>query len=137
VTTAAAQLDWLLTDFANRVPGVSNAVVVSSDGLPLAGSDALPRDASDKVAAIASGLSSLTNGAARAFKAGRVIQTIVEMERGFMFLIEISDGSMIAALTAPSADLGLVGHELVLLVDRVGPSLTPELRAEVHGRMVT
>lgn len=137
MTTTAAQLDWVLTDFANRVSGVSNAAVVSSDGLPLASSEALPRDAADKIAAIASGLASLTNGAARAFKAGRVIQTIVEMERGFLFLVGVSDGSLIAALTAPSADLGLVGHELVLLVDRVGPALTPELRAEVHGRMTS
>lgn len=135
--TSAHQLDWLLTDFTRRVSGVSNTVVVSSDGLPLATSDGLPRDAADKVAAIAAGLSSLTNGAARAFSAGRVVQTIVEMERGFVFLVEVSDGSMIAALTAPSADLGLVGHELVLLVERVGPALTPELRAEVHGGLVS
>lgn len=135
MTSPAAQLDWLLTDFANRVSGVSNAAVVSSDGLPLAASEDLPKDAADKIAAIASGLASLTNGAARAFRAGRVIQTIVEMERGFLFLVAVSDGSLIAALTAPSADLGLIGHELVLLVDRVGPALTPELRAEVHGRM--
>lgn len=135
MSSPAAQLDWLLTDFANRVSGVSNAAVVSSDGLPLAASEDLPRDAADKIAAIASGLASLTNGAARAFRAGRVIQTIVEMERGFLFLVGVSDGSLIAALTAPSADLGLIGHELVLLVDRVGPALTPELRAEVHGRI--
>lgn len=137
MSAAAAQLDWLLTDFAERVPGVSNAAVVSSDGLPLAASEALPRDAADKIAAIASGLASLTNGAARAFRAGRVIQTIIEMERGFLFLIGVSDGSLIAALTSPSADLGLVGHELVLLVDRVGPALTPGLRVEVHGRLTS
>ncbi len=135
--SAAAQLDWLLTDFVNRTSGVANAVVVSSDGLPLARSEALPRDAADQIAALSAGLSSLTQGAARAFSAGNVVQTIVEMERGFLFLVGVSDGSLVATLTAPSADLGLVGHELVLLVERVGPALTPALRAEVHGGLAS
>ncbi len=131
------QLDWLLTDFTARVPGVANAVVVSSDGLPLARSEQLNRDAADQIAAIGAGLSSLTGGAARAFKAGSVVQTIVEMERGFLFLVGVSDGSLVAALTSPTADLGQVGHELILLVERVGPALTPALRAQVHGGLAS
>ena len=30
------ELNWLITDFADRVPDVAHAIVVSSDGLPLA-----------------------------------------------------------------------------------------------------
>ncbi|MGD9526273.1 roadblock/LC7 domain-containing protein [Pseudonocardia sp.] len=124
---------WLVTDFADRVPGVAHAVVVSADGLLLTASARLPRDRADQLAAIASGVVSLTNGAARCFDAGGVVQTIIEMDHGIVALMSISDGSCLAVLAAPSCDIGLIGYEMTLLVDRVGQLLTPELRAELQG----
>jgi predicted regulator of Ras-like GTPase activity (Roadblock/LC7/MglB family) len=124
---------WLVANFAERVPGVAHAVVVSADGLLLTSSSRLPRDRADQLAAIASGMVSLTNGAARCFDAGGVVQTIVEMEHGIVALMSISDGSCLAVLAAPTCDIGLVGYEMTLLVDRVGQLLTPELRAELQG----
>jgi predicted regulator of Ras-like GTPase activity (Roadblock/LC7/MglB family) len=126
---------WLVDDFVNRVPGVAHAVVVSSDGMPLAASAHLPRDRADQLAAVASGLVSLTQGAARCFDAGQVVQTVVEMERGIVLLMSISDGSCLGVLAAPSCDIGLVGYEMTLLVDRVGQQLTPQLRAELDGAL--
>lgn len=124
---------WLVSDFADRVPGVAHAVVVSADGLLLTSSARLPRDRADQLAAIASGVVSLTLGAARCFDAGGVVQTIVEMDRGIVALMSISDGSCLAVLAASACDIGLVGYEMTLLVDRVGQLLTPELRAELQG----
>ena len=60
----ARDLSWLVSAFAERVPGVAHAVVVSSDGLLVAISDHLPRDNADKLAAVTSGLMSITAGAA-------------------------------------------------------------------------
>ena len=82
---------------------------------------------------VASGLVSLTQGAARCFDAGGVVQTVVEMDRGIVLLMSISDGSCLAVLASPSCDIGLIGYEMTLLVDRVGQLLTPELRAELQG----
>ena len=96
-------------------------------------SDRLPRDRADQLAAVASGLVSLTQGAARCFDAGGVVQTVVEMDRGIVLLMCISDGSCLAVLASPSCDIGLIGYEMTLLVDRVGQLLTPELRAELQG----
>lgn len=124
---------WLITNFAERVPGVAHAIVVSADGLLLTGSDRLPRDRADQLAAVASGLISLTQGAARCFDAGGVVQTVVEMKRGIVLLMSISDGSCLTVLASPSCDIGLIGYEMTLLVDRVGQLLTPELRAELQG----
>jgi len=124
---------WLVSNFADRVPGVAHAVVVSADGLLLTASSRLPRDRADQLAAIASGVVSLTNGAARCFDAGGVVQTIIEMDHGIVALMSISDGSCLAVLAAPTCDIGLVGYEMTLLVDRVGQLLTPELRAELQG----
>ncbi|QVQ52040.1 roadblock/LC7 domain-containing protein [Spiractinospora alimapuensis] len=122
-------LNWLITDFANRVPDVAHAIVVSSDGLPLAASAGFPADRVDQLAAIASGLSSLTQGAARVFEGGAVAQTVVEMERGLLLVMAISDGSSLAVLAAADCDLGLVAYEMTLLVDRVGRALTPAARS--------
>lgn len=121
-------LSWLLTNFVERVPAVAHAVVVSSDGLPLACSDGFPKDRVDQLAAVTSGLTSLTQGAARVFEGGVVTQTVVEMRRGLLIMMTISDGSSLAVLAAPDCDMGLVAYEMALLVERVGRVLTPEIR---------
>jgi uncharacterized protein len=72
---------WLVANFANNTPGVVHATVVSADGLPIAVSERLDRSRADQLAAIATGLASLSQGAARYFDAGLVKQTVVEMER--------------------------------------------------------
>lgn len=132
-TTHPGQFGWLVSNFAERVPGVAHAVVVSSDGLLLTSSQALPRDRADQLAAVTSGLISLTQGASSCFDGGEVIQTAVELERGSMLLMSISDGSCLAVLAAPDCDLGLVGYEMALLVDRAGELLTPALRQQLRA----
>jgi hypothetical protein len=57
-------------------------MVVSADGLPLAVPERLDRPMADQLAAVASGVASLSQGAARYLEAGLVIQTVVEMQRG-------------------------------------------------------
>lgn len=121
-------LDWLVTDFVDRVRDVAHAVVVSADGLPLAFNTRFPRDHADQLAAVTSGLASLTQGAARVFAAGRVIQTAVEMEAGLFVVMSISNGSSLAVLATAGCDLGLVAYEMSLLVERVGRELTPASR---------
>ena len=64
LSAEARNLNWLVQNFAERVPGVNEAVVVSSDGLPIATSAGLDRDAADRFAAVASGLIGLAYGAA-------------------------------------------------------------------------
>lgn len=133
MTAAHRDLDWLVTDFVERVPGVAHAVVVSSDGLPLARSAEVPPDRADQLAAITSGLASLTGGAAQVFQGGPVDQTVVEMRHGTFLVTAISDGSSLAVLAAPACDMGLVSYEMALLVDRVGHGLTPATRTGGNG----
>jgi hypothetical protein len=131
-TSDPGQFGWLLTNFVDSVPGISHAVVVSSDGLLLTSSAGLPRDRADQLAAVASGMASLTRGAARVFGAGEVLQTVVEMQLGCMLLMSITDGSCLAVLASPGCDMGLVAYEMTLLVDRAGELLTPELRSQLR-----
>ncbi|GAA3852694.1 roadblock/LC7 domain-containing protein [Saccharothrix violaceirubra] len=137
-TPAVEGLDnfsWLVDDFVSRVAGVAHAIVVSADGLLLASSTRLPLDRAEQLAAVASGLVSLNLGAARCFEAGDVRQTVVEMERGYLFLMSISDGSCLAVLAAPNCDIGLIGYAMTRLVERVGVQLTPEIRSQLHVAM--
>jgi hypothetical protein len=128
LSSPVQDLDWIVTDFAGRVPSVAHAIVVSADGLPLAFSEGFPKDRADQLAAVTSGLASLTQGAARVFEGGPVTQTIVEMRRGVLLVMAISDGSSLAVLASADCDLGLVAYEMALLVERVGRALTPEPR---------
>jgi predicted regulator of Ras-like GTPase activity (Roadblock/LC7/MglB family) len=126
-------LNWLLTNFAERIAGAKSAVVVTTDGLVLALSEHIARDTADTLAAITSGLASLTEGAAECFGAGPVNQLIVEMQGGYLFVTSISETSALAVMCEPDCDIGLIGYEMSLLVERIGQVLTPALRAELQG----
>ncbi len=131
----AQNLNWLVGNFVSRVPGVRDAVVVSSDGLLMALSPGLDRAGADQLAAIASGLTSLTRGASRCFGGGRVNQVVVELEHAFLFVTSISDGSALAVIANANADVGLVGYEMTLLVERASAVLSPALIAELQASL--
>ena len=81
------------------------------------------------------GLIGLAYGAAGRFGGGAVTQIIIEMEHAFLFVTGISDGTCLAVVAGANADVGLVGYEMALLVERAGTVLTPELRAELQGAL--
>jgi predicted regulator of Ras-like GTPase activity (Roadblock/LC7/MglB family) len=122
-------LNWLVTDFTTRVTDVAHAAVVSADGVPLALSEHIPAGFAGQLAAIAAGLTSLMQGAARLFEAGLPIKALVDMERGLMFVTAISDGSSLAVLAAPECDTDLMSYEMTKLVEAVGHVLSPTARA--------
>ena len=131
----AANFNWLLDNFVKSVPGVRHTLVVSADGLLMAVSDGLDRTSGDQLAAIVAGMSSLTRGAARQLRSGAVRQSIVEMDTQFLFLMSISDGSVLSVLADATCDVGLVGYEMALLVSRTEVTLTPQLISEMRARL--
>jgi uncharacterized protein len=124
-----AGLDWLITDFTDRVTDVAHAVVVSADGIPLAVSDTISPDRAGQLCAITSGLASLNDGAARILDGGTPIQALVVMQRGLMVVKAISGGASLAVLAAPDCDIEVVSYEMTLLVEAAGDVLTPAKRA--------
>src|SRR5271169_39413 len=122
-------LNWLVSVFAREVPGVSHAVLVSADGLLVASSEHLPVERADQLAAVSSGLASLSTGAAQLFDGGEVLQSVVEMENGYLLLMRVGDGSHLATLAATSCDIGQIGYEMAVLVERVGAVVKSSRRA--------
>jgi uncharacterized protein len=135
LSATARDLNWLIANFATRTPSVAHAMVVSADGLPIAVSERLDRPMADQLAAIASGVASLSQGAARYFDAGTVKQTVVEVQRGFLFVTAISDGSCLTVLATSSCDVGGVGYEMATLGRPRREVLTPSLRAELQAAL--
>lgn len=132
VRTRSGDLGWLIDDFVARVPGAVEALVLTADGLVLVTSESVSDGIADHLAAVTSGLASLTEGAARCLDTEPVRQVIVEMTAGYLFVSRISDGSALALRCDDEGDFGLVGYEMSLLIERIGAALTPELISEVH-----
>lgn len=137
LSSQAQNVNWLLSSFTENDAYIEQTIAVSSDGLLMATSSSVDRATDDRLAAVISGLRSLSEGGARVMGKGSVNQVIVEMDRGFLFVSAIGDGSVLGVLTNRQADLAAVGYEMTLLVDRVGSVLTPEIVAELKNGLAT
>jgi predicted regulator of Ras-like GTPase activity (Roadblock/LC7/MglB family) len=136
VNDDARSFSWLLNSFVDETAGVSDAVTVSSDGLLMAMSQSLDLPAAEQLAAIISGLVSLGSGAAACFGFDGLDQVIVSMQGGFLFVSAISDGSCLGVVAQKHCDIGLVGYQTTLLVERAGAVLTPALVAELRQELL-
>ncbi|MFJ3232704.1 roadblock/LC7 domain-containing protein [Streptomyces sp. NPDC086787] len=147
LSSEARNLHWILTNLVEEVPGIQSVAVVSSDGLLLLSSDpgrnaeardALterrsgPRGSSADLATVVSGIGSLTVGAARLMEFGGVKHTMVAMEEGSLFVMSISDGSLLGVHGSADCDMSVVAYHMALFVGRAGHVLTPELRGELR-----
>ncbi|GAA2946650.1 MULTISPECIES: roadblock/LC7 domain-containing protein [Streptomycetaceae] len=148
LSTEARNLHWLLSNLVEEVPGVHSVTVVSSDGLMLLSSDPGlavaeeagrqqdgPKGSSADLATIVSGIGSLTIGAAKLMDGGGVKQTMVAMDEGSVFVMSISDGSLLGVHATPDCDMSVVAYHMALFVGRAGHVLTPELRSELRKSM--
>jgi predicted regulator of Ras-like GTPase activity (Roadblock/LC7/MglB family) len=136
LSNEATNVNWLMGNFVEQTPGVEQAVAVSSDGLLLAVSATIDRAAADRMAAIITGMRALSHGASGELHKGPVVQVLVEMANAYLFVSSISDGSTLGVVAARNCDLGLVGYEIAMLVDRVGAQLTPGLVQELKNSLV-
>jgi hypothetical protein len=126
-------LDWLLNDFAHRVPGVMHALAVSADGIVVAASPDLAEDQADQLAAVAAGLVSLLAGAARLLEAesAAVRSNLTELGEGFLFSMAVSDGASLLVYAARESDIGQISYAMAELINKVGATLTPVARARM------
>jgi predicted regulator of Ras-like GTPase activity (Roadblock/LC7/MglB family) len=120
-----ADMDWMLKDLAESVPQTRYVVLLSSDGLCMARYHA-DIDTADRLAAIGSGLQSLSSAVAAEFphSNGRMRMVVIEVNGGFLYLMAAGAGAHLAVLADEGVDAGLVGQHMRDLVARIGAHLT-------------
>jgi len=136
VTEEASRFNWLLNNFVKDTAGVTDAVAVSSDGLLMARSETLDEAGADQVAAIISGFVSLGLGASRCFGFNDLNQIIIAMRGGYLFVSSMGAAGCLGVVATPRCDIGNVGYQMALLVDRCGEMLTPDLVSELKTQVL-
>ena len=126
------QLGWLLDSLVSRVANVSQALVLSGDGLAVARSRGMTAEQAEHLSALAAGVHSLARGAGQQVGGGGVRQTIIEMEHAFLFVIAAGRGTCLAVLTSADPNVGVIAYEMAMLVRRMGKYLAAEPRFAVN-----
>ncbi|MGW1994225.1 roadblock/LC7 domain-containing protein [Embleya sp. NPDC001921] len=129
------ELDWLLENLIKGTPGTRHSLVLSKDGLKLCRTSGLTVDQADQLAAIASGIQSLSHGASIEFGdgSGGVRQSMTEFHGGILFIVEAGEGAHLAVIADDDADAGVVGHNMNELVEQIGEYLSAPAREFGEG----
>jgi predicted regulator of Ras-like GTPase activity (Roadblock/LC7/MglB family) len=128
----ATNTNWLLKRFVRETVGVQHAFAVSSDGLLITFSSNLTRQAADKMAAVITGLQSLSEGAAMLLECPGLKVVILDLHERYLLVSTISPTAVLGVVAAHSCDLGQVGYEMAFLSEQIGRVLTPDLVAELR-----
>ncbi|WP_030621515.1 roadblock/LC7 domain-containing protein [Streptomyces sclerotialus] len=137
MNTTDNRLDWMLENLLQKTPGARHALVLSRDGLKLCHSKELSVDQADQLAAIASGIQSLSHGASVEFGdgSGGVRQAMTEFHGGILFIVEAGHGAHLAVVAVEDADVGVIGFNMNELVEQIGEYLSAAPRdAGLPGR---
>ncbi len=124
---AAKRVNWLMQNFVGACPGVEVALAVSTDGLLLAISSMTDRDEVDRLSAVITGLQALGEGGAQVSQKGNLNRVLLDMDGGYLVIATMSEGATLGVLTTDRADLGAVGYQMTVLIDRFAEHLTPDL----------
>src|ERR1700733_15372 len=86
----AKTFNWLLDSFTTGTAGVIESIAVSSDGLLMAMSAIKDRPNAERLAAVVSGLTSLSGGAASWYRLGALNRVLIDMAEGYPLVTAIS-----------------------------------------------
>ncbi|WP_405728737.1 roadblock/LC7 domain-containing protein [Streptomyces sp. NBC_00028] len=134
-TTMTEILDGLLSAFVERVAHAQAALVCSADGLRMYAVGIDGEGDADRASAVATGMFSLAGGADRALLGGggSTRQVIAETDGGLIFITRPAPGTLLTVLTSHDAELGLIGYEMQMLGQRLGPALEAAPRIVTAG----
>lgn len=126
MSSSDRDLAWLLENLLTSTPGARHALVLSADGLKLCHTAELSIDQADQLAAIASGMQSLSHGASVEFGdgTGGVRQSMTEFHGGILCIVAAGEGAHLAVVTDDDADVGVVGHNMNGLIEQIGAFLS-------------
>jgi predicted regulator of Ras-like GTPase activity (Roadblock/LC7/MglB family) len=136
MNTADRDLEWSLENLLSKTPGTRHVLVLSKDGLKLCHTSGLTRNQADQLAAIASGIQSLSCGASIEFGdgTGGVRLSMTEFHGGLLFIVAAGAGAHLAVVAHDEADVGLIGHNMHEIVEQIGEYLTAAPRQIEHSQ---
>lgn len=135
LSAEARNVSFMLEKYLSDVPGVEQVIGVSSDGLLMAMASPMDRGEADKLGAVVSGVTILAVSAGKLLGKGALSQVITEFEGGYFVATLIKDRSCLGVVTTADCDLGQVGYEATMLVERIGEVLTPALITELKSAL--
>ncbi|MET7770938.1 roadblock/LC7 domain-containing protein [Nocardia sp. NPDC005366] len=127
---SSSNLNWLLDELVDRLPGVHQATLLSTDGLLVARSSSMSKDEAEHFSALSSALYGLARSAGSRFGGGGVLQAVVELEEAVMFVTAGGANTCLAVWAADSANMGLVAFETNQTIQRVGTYLSAAARTD-------
>jgi predicted regulator of Ras-like GTPase activity (Roadblock/LC7/MglB family) len=133
IRAAVADFNWLLGRFATETAGVVDVIGVSSDGLLIAAARPGDHAASERLAAIVSGLTSLAMGVSGNYGLGGVNKVIIDLEGGHLLVSAIGAGAVLGVVASKEAKLGNIAYEMALFANRAGSFLSPQLIMELRN----
>jgi predicted regulator of Ras-like GTPase activity (Roadblock/LC7/MglB family) len=125
-----------LSDFNQAVAGVQQTVAVGPDGLLIVAAETTHREYADRLAAVVSGLRSLAEGGAHLLGNNGVRQVIVEFHYGHLLVASVSGRYDVGVRVSGGCDLGAVGYELALLMERLDTAMSDEVIRELKNSLV-
>ncbi|MFF0448084.1 roadblock/LC7 domain-containing protein [Streptomyces sp. NPDC004609] len=135
-----SSLDGLLEALITRSRGaIVRVLLATGDGLKLASAGATAQEA-DTMAALMSGLYSLSREAFRTAGPGGIRQILAEHDRGTLMVMSAGTaaanaapnvlGTSLGVLTTPAADAGAVAYEMTALIRSLDEHLVTQARTE-------
>ena len=97
----------ILAHLRQSNPDIAAAVVVTSDGFPIA-SDASPEVDADMLAALAADLMARASRSAREFEQGDIVELYARAETGYVIVARAGAEQVLACLASPTTTLGLL-----------------------------
>lgn len=125
---------WLIRQFAESVPGVTHASVMSTDGLQLASAGQVDRNLGDQLAAVSSGVLATAAQVGWVLQLGAPELVNVRFGQGHVLFVQIGDAAVLFVAVRAGTDMRVVAFEMTEFVKKVGHALTPELRDDLHAR---
>jgi predicted regulator of Ras-like GTPase activity (Roadblock/LC7/MglB family) len=128
----ARDFSWAVDAFVRKTDGVTDAVVVSEDGLPIATSDTRGPDAADRLSAIISGLASLAGAVTATEDLGPLNKIILDLADGYLLVAAIGHRALLGVRAVKDSDLGTIAFEMTVYANQAGARLTPPLVHELQ-----
>ena len=132
LSPGARDFSWTVDAFVRQTDGVTDAIVVSADGLPIAVSDTRGPDAADRLSAIVSGLAGLAGAVTTTEDLGPLNKIIVDLADGYLLVAAMGRRALLGVRAVKEADLGTVAFEMTVYANQAGPRLTPPLIHELR-----